>query len=138
LSGCRSFCQLREFFDPSAHDGALFLRLRDAGGPVGRALETISDHAVYFVGTSDVPVDISSNYASHQHNFREINSLLELENTYDTEDIFFPIPASLGRSELLRNLHQPEDTPVYVLYVYHQVRNICLHFELLRLPLLAG
>ncbi|KAJ6477883.1 hypothetical protein C8R47DRAFT_1075227 [Mycena vitilis] len=120
-SGCRSFCQIREFRDPFPQDGALLLRLQYAGGPVGRALATILNRADYFVGTSDFPVPITGDYANHRFNFREVNSLVALESSYDPDDIFFPIPASPERAELLRMQRQPEDTPVYVLYVYHQL-----------------
>ncbi|KAJ6595338.1 hypothetical protein B0H10DRAFT_2329182 [Mycena sp. CBHHK59/15] len=90
LTAARTFCQQREFSDPFALDGGIFLRLQNAGGPVARALGFIADRAAYFVGISDYPVGIESNYASHQHNFREINSLLELENSHHADDLFFP------------------------------------------------
>ncbi|KAJ7638069.1 hypothetical protein B0H17DRAFT_1149275 [Mycena rosella] len=95
LTASRTFCQIREFADTSAHNGAIFLRLQNAGGPVGRALAAIVDRSAYFVGTSDFPVEIAGNYASHQQNFREINSLLELENSYHERHFLSWLSASL-------------------------------------------
>ncbi|KAJ7065934.1 hypothetical protein B0H15DRAFT_807654 [Mycena belliarum] len=120
LSTVRTFCQLRDFADMSPHDGAIFLRLQGAGGLVGRALSSVFDRSAYFVGTSDYPIDMASNYANYQHGFREISSLFELESSYSHDNVFFPVPASPRRSELLAAQHQPENIPVYVLYVYHQ------------------
>ncbi|KAJ7464018.1 hypothetical protein FB451DRAFT_1370418 [Mycena latifolia] len=106
--------------DAAAHDGAVFQRLQAAGGPVGRALAALTDRGAFYVGTSDFPVDIAHDYANHQHNFREINSLLDLENTYSGEFHFLPIPSSAARSALLESQRALDDTPVFVLYVYHQ------------------
>ncbi|KAJ6629425.1 hypothetical protein B0H10DRAFT_1939813 [Mycena sp. CBHHK59/15] len=93
LSTCRSFCQLRDFVDVAAQDGAIFLRLQTAGG---------------------------LDYTNHQYNFREIGSLLDLENLHSRENIFEPIPASPARSALLETQRVAASTPVFVLYVYHQ------------------
>ncbi|KAF8173420.1 hypothetical protein K438DRAFT_1980970 [Mycena galopus ATCC 62051] len=120
LTGCRTFCEAKEFGDPYPYDGALFLRLQNSGGPLGRALATITDRALFFAGISDVPVDIDGNYSSYQNNFKEIDSLLRLEQSLAPGNTFFPIPASTARSELLATQGQPETIPVYVLYVYHQ------------------
>ncbi|KAJ7635875.1 hypothetical protein B0H17DRAFT_1149645 [Mycena rosella] len=107
---------------PPRQVSVTYTTLQECRGPVGRALAAIVDRSAYFVGTSDFPVEIAGNYASHQQNFREINLLLELENSYHEDDIFYPVHESLRRTELLRAQRESEDTPVYVLYVYHQVR----------------
>ncbi|KAJ7850537.1 hypothetical protein B0H14DRAFT_2581973 [Mycena olivaceomarginata] len=57
----RSFCQTRSFTDANSNDGAVFQRLQLAGGPVGRALSSISDRQTFFVGASDYPIDIGHN-----------------------------------------------------------------------------
>ncbi|KAJ6624024.1 hypothetical protein B0H10DRAFT_1943515 [Mycena sp. CBHHK59/15] len=84
---------LRDFVDVAAQDGAIFLRLQAAGG---------------------------LDYTNHQYNFREIGSLLDLENSPSRENIFEPIPASPARSALLETQRLAASTPVFVLYVYHQ------------------
>ncbi|KAJ6560922.1 hypothetical protein B0H10DRAFT_2445847 [Mycena sp. CBHHK59/15] len=135
LEQCRTFCQMRAFPDSAGHNGAIFQRLRAAGGPVGRALAAIVDRAAYFVGTSDQPIDIAQDYANHCFNFREIDSLLVLDNSYDGDIAFLPAPFSDARSTLLQSQRAPENTPVFVLYVYHQ------HAEPLRgasVPVPAG
>ncbi|KAJ6624596.1 hypothetical protein B0H10DRAFT_2323556 [Mycena sp. CBHHK59/15] len=135
LEQCRTFCQMRAFPDSAGHNGAIFQRLRAAGGPVGRALAAIVDWAAYFVGTSDQPIDIAQDYANHCFNFREIDSLLVLDNSYDGDITFLPAPFSDARSTLLQSQRAPENTPVFVLYVYHQ------HAEALRgacVPVPAG
>ncbi|KAJ6576002.1 hypothetical protein DFH09DRAFT_1078358 [Mycena vulgaris] len=120
LEQCRTFCQMRSFAQLPSHDGAIFQRLQAAGGPVGRALAAITDRAVFFVGTSDFPVDMAHGYTGYQHRFREVNSLLDLESSYGEDAVFFPIPGSPTRSALLRTQRLSENTPVFVLYVYHQ------------------
>ncbi|KAJ6565714.1 hypothetical protein B0H10DRAFT_2358774 [Mycena sp. CBHHK59/15] len=77
----------------AAQDGTIFLRLQAAGG---------------------------LDYTNHQYNFREIGSLLDLENSHSRENIFEPIPASPARSALLETQRVAASTPVFVLYVYHQ------------------
>ncbi|KAJ7802636.1 hypothetical protein B0H14DRAFT_3488272 [Mycena olivaceomarginata] len=119
LYACHTFTERRAFSDPLPHNGALLLRLQHAGGPIGRALATLTDRAAYAVGTSGVLIEIAHNYQSYQHNFQEIASLLALENSGQTSNIFFPSPASSTRSQLLRMQSEQETTPVYVLYVYH-------------------
>ncbi|KAJ7243698.1 hypothetical protein C8J57DRAFT_1525458 [Mycena rebaudengoi] len=114
------FCQFRQFSDPVPHDGGLILRLQIAGGPVGRALRNITHRQVFYVGTSDVPVDMSCNYTHHQYNFREIASLQDMDDGPHANTLFLPIPSSPQRSELLRTQNSPDTTPVYVLYVYHE------------------
>ncbi|KAJ6553632.1 hypothetical protein B0H10DRAFT_1968264 [Mycena sp. CBHHK59/15] len=66
---------LQDFVDVAAQDGTIFLRLQAAGG---------------------------LDYTNHQYNFREIGSLLDLENSHSRENIFEPIPASPARSAFLR------------------------------------
>ncbi|KAJ7718211.1 hypothetical protein B0H14DRAFT_3630679 [Mycena olivaceomarginata] len=122
LTGCRTFCESRAFSDPHPQDGALFLRLQNSGGPLSRALAGLTDRSSYYVGTSDFPIDITGSHANYQFNFREINTLLDLENTYAMSNVFIPTPESVMRSELLRTQGQPDTIVVYVLYVYH--RNI--------------
>ncbi|KAJ7681810.1 hypothetical protein B0H14DRAFT_2655106 [Mycena olivaceomarginata] len=122
LTGCRTFCESRGFSDPYPQDGALFLRLQNSGGPLSRALAGLTDRSSYFAGTSDFPNNIAGNYANYQFKFREVNNLLELENSYAMSNVFFPAPVSVMRSELLRTQGQPDGVAVYVLYVYH--RNI--------------
>ncbi|KAJ6546118.1 hypothetical protein B0H10DRAFT_1969778 [Mycena sp. CBHHK59/15] len=84
---------LQDFVDVAAQDGTIFLRLQAAGG---------------------------LDYTNHQYNFREIGSLLDLENSHSRENIFEPIPASPARSALLETQRVAASTPVFVLYVYHQ------------------
>ncbi|KAJ6462977.1 hypothetical protein C8R45DRAFT_1177883 [Mycena sanguinolenta] len=118
-TGSRTFCEIRAFCDLFPQDGAIFLRLQSSGGPLARALSGIIDRSRYYVGTSHFPIDIEGNFASYQNSFREISSLLDLENTHEGSNVFSPIPASATRSELLDLQAEPESTPVFVLYVYH-------------------
>jgi hypothetical protein len=107
--------------DPDPNDGALFRRLRLANGPAARALLAIGDPSAFFVGTSDYPIDIAQDYANHQFHFREFGSLLDVENGPESELLFFPVPDSAARSALIHSQRMSEETPVYVVYVYHQV-----------------
>ncbi|KAJ7795816.1 hypothetical protein B0H14DRAFT_3552967 [Mycena olivaceomarginata] len=123
----RTFCQMREFVDPFPLVGAIFLRLQNAGGLVGRALAALVDRSEYLVGTSNFPIDIMGNYKSYQYNFHEIGSLLDLENSREAQNRFAPIPTSLTRSELLRSQEAPDNTPVFVLYLYHDTEAFTAH-----------
>ncbi|KAJ6536060.1 hypothetical protein B0H19DRAFT_1270875 [Mycena capillaripes] len=120
LSRCRVFCEPRSFMDPDPNDGALFRRLRLANGPAARALLAIGDPSAFFVGTSDYPIDIAQDYANHQFHFREFGSLLDVENGPESELLFFPVPDSAARSALIHSQRMTEETPVYVVYIYHQ------------------
>ena len=133
-AGSRTFCEIRAFSDLFAQDGAIFLRLQLSGGPLARALGGIIDRNQYFVGTSHFPIDIEGNFASYQNNFRKISSLLDLENTHEGSNVFFPIPPSAARSELLDLQAEPENTPVFVLYVYHAVRYMSSTTKIERSP----
>ncbi|KAJ7213369.1 hypothetical protein C8J57DRAFT_1538782 [Mycena rebaudengoi] len=86
------FCQFRQFSDPVPHDGGLILRLQIAGGPVGRALRNITHRQVFYVGTSDVPVDMSCYYTHHQYNFREIASLQDMDDGPHANTLFLSHP----------------------------------------------
>lgn len=127
---------MREFVDPFPLDGAIFLRLQNAGGPVGRALAALVDRSEYLVGTSNFPIDIMGNYKSYQYNFHEIGSLLDLENSREAQNRFAPIPTSLTRSELLRSQEAPDNTPVFVLYLYHVVS--CIRYRHNQFPYLLA
>ncbi|KAF8199842.1 hypothetical protein K438DRAFT_2015855 [Mycena galopus ATCC 62051] len=119
LALARSFCQTRSFTDAHSNDGAVFTRLQLAGGPVGRALSSISDRQTFFVGASDYPVDIGNDHTNHRYNFREIGSLFEVEQHHGANVHFFPIPDSPARSALIQSQRAPGDIDVYVLYLYH-------------------
>ncbi|KAJ7143482.1 hypothetical protein C8R43DRAFT_953928 [Mycena crocata] len=134
LESCRTFCQIQAFVDSDANDGAIFRRLQLAGGPVGRALGAITDRAVFFVGTSDYPIDIAQDYANYQFNFREIASLRDVETSNEGDNPFFPVPISAASSTLLRSQNMDETTPVYVLYVYHQTSFIYVFRMLTPVP----
>ncbi|KAF8144570.1 hypothetical protein K438DRAFT_1873847 [Mycena galopus ATCC 62051] len=123
LALARSFCQTRSFTDAHSNDGAVFMRLQLAGGPVGRALSSISDRQTFFVGASDYPVDIGNDHTNHRYNFREIGSLFGVEQHHGANVHFFPIPDSPARSALIQSQCAPGDIDVYVLYLYHPVNS---------------
>ncbi|KAJ7646896.1 hypothetical protein FB45DRAFT_1019181 [Roridomyces roridus] len=112
LAGAHSFCEIRAFSDPNPHDGALVSRLQRSGGPLGRALATVTDRASFYIGVSDYPIDVAHNYSNWLFRFREIGVLLELEQSHSHEPVFSPITLSARRTALLTRLSLPHDMPV--------------------------
>ncbi|KAJ7479008.1 hypothetical protein FB451DRAFT_1172131 [Mycena latifolia] len=117
-----TFVQLQHLAAP---DSTLLARLIQAGFPLGRTLRAIPaiERSAFLIGTADIPVDITMDYMNHRNNFRELGSWPELE-TSPVLGLLAPIPQSPARSELLVSRNVPEDTSVYVLYVYHENSNM--------------
>jgi hypothetical protein len=107
----------------SPPDFTLLNRLSSAPGLLGRVLSSLNPHTDYLVGTSDTPVDVSSDYMNHIYNFQELQSwaLVEQEGSAYLS-LLTPVPASPARSALLATRRMADVVPVYVLYIYYKVR----------------
>ncbi|KAJ6570007.1 hypothetical protein B0H10DRAFT_2238005 [Mycena sp. CBHHK59/15] len=116
--GRRSFVEVLRTLPP---DGTIFARLSIGAPMLGRALRAIGDRTHFFVGTTDVPVDVFGDYMNHVHNFRELGSWADIDGPHDSPlSLVTPAPMSAARTALLatRNLH--DSIPVYILYIYHE------------------
>ncbi|KAJ7614212.1 hypothetical protein B0H17DRAFT_1220653 [Mycena rosella] len=88
---------------------------------LGRVLRSIQERAQYYIGTSDIPVDVHQDYMNHMYRFHELGSWADLEMEGNTALLALsPVPASPERNSLLASQELDSPTPTYTVYIYHE------------------
>ncbi|KAJ7617577.1 hypothetical protein B0H17DRAFT_1152470, partial [Mycena rosella] len=116
LQGGRTFVEVLVLAPP---DHTLLERL--STGLLGRVLRSIQERAHYYIGTSDIPVDVHQDYMNHMYRFRELGSWADLGMEGNTAlSALSPVPASPERKSLLASQGLDSSTPTYTVYIYHE------------------